>query len=178
MRRLPLLSLVLVLLLAAVPAFGQENGEAGPEVPFPLREGNATQGNATQGNATAPGPGSLAPLPMQQPPRIRDGEPPFSPEKLLRCLSQKALAAVTCKTPPDYNFVREVNDVYVFSAFYASDTHDFYSYAAEGRLMLSSSAWGKTRITVPFEVRKEARCLTATIGKTMCGTAMTVRCCD
>ncbi len=102
----------------------------------------------------------------------------FDPEGLLGCLCQKALGAVTCKPAYEYNLVRTVNFVYLFNSFYGSASQDFYCHVDGDHLLLSSTAWGKIRIAVPFETDKKNQCVKATVRSSMCDRATAISCCE
>lgn len=128
---------------------------------------------------TAPpfgGPDAVKDLPIRLP-APTPGEERFDLSAIMDCLCQQALAAVTCKEPVAYNFVREVNSVYLFNSFYASKPTDFYCHALEGRLVLSSEAWGAMRVTVPYTVDAKTRCVSASVGRSLCDKPQSVRCC-
>jgi len=134
----------------------------------------------------APDRGNLPDLPPDSPAKdlpivlpVPDFEESmFDPTGLYGDFCQKALAAVSCKKPFEFNFVREVNGVYLYNSFYGSSPHDFYCFPEEGdHLLLSSSAWGKIRITVPVQVDKKNQCLRASVRSYMCERATAVSSC-
>ena len=144
------------MLLAPLPSLAQAPGSP-PQPPFG-------------------GPDAVKDLPIRLPAPAPDEER-FAPSAIMDCLCQQALAAVTCKDPEAYNFVREVNSVYLFNSFYAAKPTDFYCHALEGRLILSSEAWGSMRITVPYAVDRTARCASASVGSSLCDRVQRIRCC-
>gem|GEM_PF-3246810 len=122
------------------------------------------------------GPEAVKDLPIRLPAPATDEER-FDLSSIMDCLCQKALAAVTCKDPDSYNFVREVNSVYLFNSYYAANPTDFYCHALEGRLVLSSEAWGSMRVNVPYTVDAKTRCASASVGRSLCDKPQSVRCC-
>lgn len=145
--------------------------------PAAAQDQNATAGEA---NATTPRPPGapqtpLTPLDLPLPNLEEDS---FEPVALTECLCQKALAGVTCKDPSDYSLIRTVEAAYKYNSFYGSGPEDFYCQALNGRLILSSTAWGKIRISVPFETDDENHCVSATTGRMMCDTARRITCCE
>lgn len=138
-----------------------------------------------QAQQPPPPPGNMPDLPPDSPakdlpivlPVPNFEESMFEPEGLLGCLCQKALGAVTCKPAYEYNLVRMVNSVYLFNSFYGSGPQDFYCHADGDHLLLSSTAWGKIRISVPIEVDKKNQCIKATVRSSMCDRVSTVNCC-
>lgn len=135
---------------------------------------------------TPPDRGNLPDLPPDSPakdlpivlPVPNFEETMFDPTSLYGDFCQKALAAVSCKKPFEFNFVRETNGVFLFNSFYGSAPHDFYCHPVDqDHLLLSSSAWGKIRITVPMEVDKKNQCIKARVHSSMCDRTSTVSSC-
>lgn len=96
----------------------------------------------------------------------------------LQCLGRKALAAATCKSEGDFNFLRQVDKVYVYSAFFGATDSMFYCDASnDSSLILSGKPWGSKRITATVHTDPKTGCAQASVAKSLCGTAVTVSCC-
>jgi hypothetical protein len=103
----------------------------------------------------------------------------FAADEHLPCLCGKVLAAVLCKDPTDFNYRAQRKGVYFFSSFYASNYEDFYVRVAKEQKMMviTSTAWAKKVVSVSYEVDDKAKCLRATVAKSMCGSHNIVECC-
>jgi hypothetical protein len=118
----------------------------------------------------------LGDLPFRLPAPKLDEER-FDPASLYRDICQKALGAVSCKHPMDFNFIGRKDNALRFNAFYASKAADFYCFAEYESVVLSSPAWGKIRVTVPYSIDHKARCITADVGMTFCNRRTRIRSC-
>lgn len=175
-RRAALPFLLLLLLLLAAPAAAQNGAQAPSAQPQSGNQAGSQAAPAQQGiGGTSEDPAKDLPIVLPVP---DFDETLFDPTALFACLCQKALGAATCKKPSEYNLVRTVNGVFLYSSFYGSAPHDFYCYPDGTNLMLSGSAWGKIRITIPFEVDKKNQCVKATVAGGMCERTSTVSCCE
>lgn len=133
--------------------------------------------SADQGSAAATAVPPLIDLPPKDPTLFPPGA--FDPEDIMSRLCHKVLAQVTCKPEGEFNFIKATNGVYLFNAFYGSKTQDFYCQVVpRERVVISSTAWGSSRYTVPFTVDDKNRCAQAHIGLSMCDRAGSVRVCE
>ncbi len=168
--------------LAPAATLAQEPSRA-PE-PTPIQE------------PASPPPPAAEPFPLSL-----QGSDPFSlglysfdPAPLMEDLCRMALAAATCKPESNYNFVSErqpdqnkgkrhaQNDpqerILIFSGFYGAKDVQFYCQTDDRRIILSSEAWGAKRITAPYTVDQEKRCLTADVHAEACGGRKGIRACE
>jgi hypothetical protein len=134
-----------------------------------------------QAEGPAPAPDNTPPPLINLPPKDPVLFPPgtFDPDALMSRLCHKVLAQLTCKPEGLFNFIKETNGVYLFNAFYGSTTRDFYCQVVpRERILVSSTAWGSSRYTVPFTVDDKNRCAEAHIGLSMCDRSATIRVCE
>lgn len=130
---------------------------------------------AAQNPSDSDPPPPLLDLPARDPALFPSGA--FNPSELMEPLCRKALAAASCKGQGSFNFVRRNGEVYIFTGFFAAAIQDFYCQVVERRLLLSSTGWGKTRLSVPFQVDGAASCVSAAVGLSMCDRSATVKVC-
>ncbi|EPR43606.1 hypothetical protein dsx2_2223 [Desulfovibrio sp. X2] len=167
----------LVAALSPADALAQQAGPPAPSAPAAPQNGQGGAQQPLQGQTSPAFPPNMnvQDLPIILPAPNVD-EPAFDTGQVMGCLCQKALAAVTCKKVADYNLVRTVGTAYLFNSFYASSSEDFYCVAQPDSLVLSSTAWGRLRVTVPYAVDKKARTVSATVAGTMCDKTVKIRC--
>ncbi|MFW5488658.1 MAG: hypothetical protein ACNI3A_09620 [Desulfovibrio sp.] len=171
MRRTAGLIVLMLLLGACGTAFGAENATGSTAAPPPI--GNPPEPDEHILNATE----KLGDLPFRLPAPPLDEEE-FDPSALYRDICQKALGAVSCKYYRDFNFIGRKDNALRFNAFYASKASDFYCFAEYHSVVLASPAWGKIRVTVPYTIDNEGRCVSAEVGMSFCSQRVTIQSCE
>jgi len=121
---------------------------------------------------------ALVALLLAPPARTNAQEQDFDAAEPTRCALQKALAALTCKSPDEFNFIGEHEGVYVYNTYYAVHDAEFYVQIEDGGLVIFSSPdWGTERMSARMAVDAARGCVAVHVQEQPCNNITRASCC-